>query len=417
VYDVWKERFGGDASVIGRSLKMGESMRQVVGIAASRFRFPSNARIDAIVPTSIPAETPAQRKSGWTFAIGRLAAGTSPDRALADLMTISRQMEQEHPDQNEGSEYFTLTVRDAWVGDTKRALLLLLAAVALVMLIACVNVANLLVARAVGRRQEVAIRVALGAGRSRLVAQWLTESLVLATMAGSAGILLAIWAIPMLVRMVPASANLPKLASIGVDRVVLAFTAGLALVTTIVFGMTPALGIRVDNAAGALVNPGRVTAGGSARRASSALVVIETALAILLLTGAGLVLRSFSRLVAVDPGFQIERVLTLDIALPPDRYREEPARSAFYARAFDALQTREWHRIGRERHRHAADRQQLGRTARSRRPSRPGWPTPARCWMAGGDRRLFQDARDPAASGPPVQRRGSPERDAGGDHQ
>ena len=337
-YDVWRERFGGDPSLVGRSIKMGESMRQVVGIAAPGFRFPSSARIDAIVPMSIPAEAPAQRKSGWTFAVGRLAAGASPDRALGDLTTISRQIEQEHPDQNQGSEYYALTVRDAWVGDTKRALLLLLAAVALVMLIACVNVANLLVARAVGRRQEMAVRVALGAGRSRLVAQWLTESLVLATVAGSAGILLAIWTIPMLVRMIPASVNLPELATIGVDRVVLAFTAGLGLVTTIVFGMAPALGIRVDNAAGALVNPGRVTAAASARRATSALVVIETALAILLLTGAGLVLRSFSRLLAVDPGFQIERVLTLDIALPPDRYGEAPARTAFYALAFDALQ-------------------------------------------------------------------------------
>jgi putative ABC transport system permease protein len=184
----------------------------------------------------------------------------------------------------------------------------------------------------------MAIRVALGAGRSRLVAQWLTESLVLATVAGSAGILLAIWTIPMVVRMIPASVNLPELGTIGIDRVVLAFTAGLALVTTIVFGMAPALGIRVDNAAGALVNPGRVTAAASARRAASALVVIETALAILLLTGAGLVLRSFARLLAVNPGFQVERILTLDIALPPDRYREEPARTAFYARAFDALQ-------------------------------------------------------------------------------
>jgi putative ABC transport system permease protein len=298
---------------------------------------PANHRTEAIVPMRVPAQAPAGRKNGWVFAAGRLKPGVTMDSAAAELSAISRQMEQEHPADNQGSEYFGLTIRDAMVGDSKRALLLLLAAVSLVMLIACVNVANLLVARAVGRRQEMAVRVALGAGRRRLVAQSLTESLVLALVAGAAAILFASWATPALVSLVPASVQLPEMGAIGIDGRVLAFTAGLTALTTILFGVISAFGVRVDNAVGALVNPGRVTASAAARRASSVLVVAETALAIILLTGAGLVLRSFSRLLAVDPGFKTERVLTLDIALPADRYREAPSREAFYTRVFDAL--------------------------------------------------------------------------------
>ena len=336
-YDVWQQRFGGDPNIVGRSVRMSEIARQVIGVAAPGFRFPANSRTGAIVPLHVPQQAPAGRKNEWVFAAGRLKAGVTMARADTELAALSRQMEQEFPVDNEGSEYFARTLRDAMIGDTRRALLLLLAAVSMVLLIACVNVANLLVARAVGRRQEMAVRVALGAGRSRLLAQSLTESLVLATAAGAAGLLVAHWAIPALVALVPASVNLPELAGIGVDRGLLAFTAGLVLVTTLVFGAITSFGIRVDNAAGALVNPGRVTAGSAARRATAALVVAETALAIVLLTGGGLVLRSFARLVSVDPGFTTDRVLTFDTALPAGRYKDVTARSAFYARAFDAL--------------------------------------------------------------------------------
>ena len=336
-YEIWRDRFRADPAVVGRSIRTGSVMRQVVGITAAGFRFPANGRTDAIVPMIVPAEAPTPRKNGWTFGVGRLAAGVSAEQAAVDLTTISRQMEREHPADNEGSEYYALTLRHAMIGDTRHALVLLLGAVGVVMLIACVNVANLLVARAVGRRQEMAVRVALGAGRSRLIAQSSTESLVLAAIAGGAGILVARWGTPVLVRLVPASVHLPDLPSIGIDGTVLVFTAGLTAATAIVFGLISALGIRVGDAAGALVNPGRVTASAAARRASAALVVVETALAIVLLTSAGLVLRSFWKLVSVDPGFRAESVLTFDIALPADRYREAAARDAFYRRMFDAV--------------------------------------------------------------------------------
>ena len=336
-HEVWRQHFGGRTSIVGRTIKLGSVERQVVGIAPPGFRFPANAKTEVIIPMSVPLQAPAARKNGWVFAAARLKPGTTIEQAQAELTSISRQLEDAFPAENQGSEYFARTLRDMMFGDTKHALILLLAAVSAVLLIACVNVANLLVARAVGRRQEMAVRVALGAGRSRLVAQSLAESLVLAVVAGGAGVLFANWATPALVSLVPASVNLPGLTDIGVDRAVLAFTAGITLLTTLVFGVISTFGIHVDHAAGALVNPGRVTASGAARRASSVLVVVETALAIVLLMGAGLVLRSFAHLISVDPGFRTDRVLTLDILLPADRYRDAAARSAFYTRAFDGL--------------------------------------------------------------------------------
>jgi predicted permease len=338
-YAFWQQQLGGDPTIVGRSIKIGVNplMRQVVGIAPPGFRFPATAQSDVIFPLTIPAQAPAQRKSGWTFAVGRLKPGVTFEQATTHLNALSRQMEQEHPTQNQGSEYFAVSVRDAMVGDTRSALLLLLAAVGLVLLIACANVANLLAARSLGRRQEMSIRVALGAGRGRLLGQLLAESIALAGVAGTCAVLFARWAIPALVSLMPSSVALAAPDSIRVDAAVLLFAAGISLFATVAFSLFSALGFRRDYTAGTLVSPGRVTTGTAVRRATSTLVAAEIALALVLLTGAGLVLRSFSNLLAVDPGFHTAGVLTANFAVPVDRYREIGARVTLQQRMFAAV--------------------------------------------------------------------------------
>ncbi|HEV3199447.1 MAG TPA: ABC transporter permease [Bryobacteraceae bacterium] len=337
-YDLWQTHFGSDPHVVGRGVKVGQVERQVVGVGPPGFHFPPNARTELILPETLPLQAPAERKSGWTFAVARLKPGASFEEAGANLASASRQMEQEYPRSNLGSEYFAVPLRDALVGNTKPALVLMLAAVGVVLLIACANVANLLLARSLARRREMALRVALGAGRLRLVAQLLTESLALAAVAGIAGILIAQWGAHALVALVPKSVSVPGIADVRINGGVLAFALGITVATALVFGVMSALTVRTADTSGALVASGRVSLGAQSRRMASALVAVEVAFAIVLLIGAGLILRSFSRLLALDPGFRGERVMTMDIQMPADRYRDAPARRALYDRVFGGLQ-------------------------------------------------------------------------------
>ena len=332
-YETWRKRYGGDPTIIGRVIRMEATERQVVGVAPPGFTFPPTATTDIIIPYQFPTVAPAQRKSGWTFAMARLEPGRTLEDAAMDLAAMSRQFEKEFPQQNLASEYYPLGLRTALAGNTKPALVLLFAAVAVVLLIACANVANLLLARSLGRRREMSVRLALGAGGGRLVVQLLTESLVLAVVAGTAGVLMAYWGAHALVALLPRSSDVPGLNDVRINGPVLAFTLGIVVLTTLVFGLVAALTVRSEKAVGALNASRGSSIGTRARRVTSTLVVAEVALAIMLLVGAGLILRSFAALLAVDPGFRTANVMTMSVQLPTNRYRERGPREGFYAQA------------------------------------------------------------------------------------
>jgi putative ABC transport system permease protein len=335
---LWETQFGSDPNVVGRSMQLGATRRQVIGVAPRGFQFPPHQPTDVIVPQPLPPDAPAQRKNGWIFGVGRLAPGATIESVTAELDHLAQQFEREHPQQNQGSRYYALSLRDALVGDTKRPLMVLLGAVGFVLLMACVNVGNLLLARALARHTEMSLRLALGAGRFNLIAQVLTEGLVLAIAGALVGLLVAWRAVPAVAALAPRATLLPGLADAGINSLVLYFALGAAVLSALLFSGAACVGITHNAGRGALAAERRTSMSTTARRAASALVITEVALALVLLIGAGLTLRSFSNLISVDPGFRAHGVLTMQVQLPPGRYQSVDARRAVYDRMFAALE-------------------------------------------------------------------------------
>jgi len=329
-HGLWQRRFGSDPGLVGRTVSVNGTPRTVVGVLPPTLRLPPGAEL--WVPSTLPAERARNSRGRSLVVVARLKPGVSREQAQAEMDVIAARTEQERPDFNAGWGATVVPLHEQLVGDVRPALLVLVGAVAFVLLIACANVANLLLARATTREKEVAIRMALGAGRGRLVRLWLTESAVLGTLGGLLGVLLAFWALSALIALLPA--NLSGLADVSIDLPALAFALALSLLTAVIFGLAPALQASGTSQWDALKEGSRTSGeGAGAHVLRGAFVAGEVALALTLLVGAGLLIRSFARLTSVDPGFRSENLLTLGVSLPTSRYGEAAKQVVFFEEA------------------------------------------------------------------------------------
>ena len=345
---LWQRRFGSDSGIVGKPLTLNGASYTVVGVMPPDFQYPppftvtiaSSAiavpKADLWVPLAVAVNEAGVGTRAYQM-IGRLKPGVSPAQAQAEMNTIAERLEQQYPGPNTGLELSLTTLHEQVVGSVRRALWVLFGVVGFILLIACANVANMLLARASGRRKELAVRLALGASRLRLIRQLLTESVMLASAGGALGLLLANWGCELLIAINPD--KIPRATEIRINWYALGFTAAVTLLTGVIFGLAPALSASRLDLNESLKEGGRSATGSFASgRSRQLLVVAEVALSLVLLIGAGLMIRSFARLLAVDPGFKPERLLTLRLNLPSANYGAQRQQAAFYQQLMERIE-------------------------------------------------------------------------------
>ena len=332
---LWQRRFGGDARVVNQTITLNERRYTVLGVTPPGFLYPS--RIEMWIPAGQLSGRESWQNRGshpGLYGVVRPKPGVTVKQARTEMNVIAERLAQAYPASNKGNSAVVVSLKERIVGDVERALFVILAAVGCVLLIACANVANLLLARAATRQREMAVRVALGASRWRIARQLLTESLILALLGGIPGLLLSQWAIDGLLKFNPAV--LPRAGEIKTDIAVLGFTFLMALLTGLLFGLAPAWQAGRTDPHLALKDAGRGIAGGKARF-RNALIITEVALTLVLLVGAGLLMRSFSQLLRVNPGFNYEGLLTFIVTLPEQKYPQLGPQMQFFQKLQERL--------------------------------------------------------------------------------
>lgn len=335
-YEAWQRYFNGDPKIIGRQVRLALNSYTVIGVMPRGFHFPIDARTEYLMPVQPLVATEVHNRGSHFFrAIGRLQPGVTVGQARAEVAAIAARLEKQFPDTNTGRSATVVSFHQDLTGNVRPALLVVLAAVFFVLLIACANVANLLLARATARQREIAIRTALGASRGRIVRQLLAEGFLLALLGAGGGLVLAWWSVDVLRGIGPH--DVPRLDEVQINGVIVIFTLAVAVVSTLVFALVPALQVTRPNVNASLQEGSRAGAGPESHRLRGILVVAQVALSLLLLAGAGLLIKSFATLRATNPGFDPTRVMTADFVIPRGKYPEPEQQRQFFERFLPQL--------------------------------------------------------------------------------